>query len=128
MTTRVSWRRREGPCTTWGRRSCPTCTKRHNHRQHLCELAPAVREVPGRDVALLGGGELELHLGQVIPAELAPGQRREEIETHLLGLLADRGFEVERLYRDAKITEIYEGTSEIQKIVIARELLAEYGG
>ena len=30
---------------------------------------------------------------------------------------------VERLMRDAKITEIYEGTSEIQKLVIARELL-----
>ncbi|HEU12475.1 MAG TPA: hypothetical protein ENO35_00090, partial [Euryarchaeota archaeon] len=29
----------------------------------------------------------------------------------------------ERFYRDAKITEIYEGTSEIQKLVIARELL-----
>jgi alkylation response protein AidB-like acyl-CoA dehydrogenase len=31
--------------------------------------------------------------------------------------------EVERLYRDAKITEIYEGTTEIQKKVIARHLL-----
>lgn len=30
---------------------------------------------------------------------------------------------VERLMRDAKITEIYEGTSEIQKLVIAREIL-----
>ena len=33
-------------------------------------------------------------------------------------------FPVERYYRDAKITEIYEGTSEIQRIVIAREILA----
>jgi len=32
-------------------------------------------------------------------------------------------FHVERLMRDAKITQIYEGTSEIQRIVIARELL-----
>jgi alkylation response protein AidB-like acyl-CoA dehydrogenase len=31
-------------------------------------------------------------------------------------------FHVERLMRDAKITQIYEGTSEIQKMVIAREL------
>ncbi|MEP3062344.1 acyl-CoA dehydrogenase family protein, partial [Nonlabens ulvanivorans] len=30
---------------------------------------------------------------------------------------------VERLMRDAKITQIYEGTSEIQKIVISRDLL-----
>ncbi|RMF19551.1 MAG: hypothetical protein D6761_00215, partial [Candidatus Dadabacteria bacterium] len=33
---------------------------------------------------------------------------------------------VERLYRDAKITEIYEGTSEIQRLVIFRQLLKEY--
>ncbi|WP_044172417.1 acyl-CoA dehydrogenase [Flectobacillus major] len=32
-------------------------------------------------------------------------------------------FHVERMMRDAKITQIYEGTSEIQKIVIAREIL-----
>ena len=32
-------------------------------------------------------------------------------------------FHVERLMRDAKITQIYEGTSEIQKIVISREIL-----
>jgi alkylation response protein AidB-like acyl-CoA dehydrogenase len=32
-------------------------------------------------------------------------------------------FHVERMMRDAKITQIYEGTSEIQKIVIAREVL-----
>jgi butyryl-CoA dehydrogenase len=34
-----------------------------------------------------------------------------------------REFPAERYYRDAKITEIYEGTSEIQRIVIARDLL-----
>ena len=34
-------------------------------------------------------------------------------------------YPVERLFRDAKVTEIYEGTSEIQRIVIARELIAE---
>lgn len=34
---------------------------------------------------------------------------------------------IERYFRDAKITEIYEGTSEIQRIVIARETLKQYG-
>lgn len=34
-----------------------------------------------------------------------------------------REYKVERFLRDAKITEIYEGTSEIQKVVIARSLL-----
>ncbi len=33
-------------------------------------------------------------------------------------------FNVERYYRDAKITELYEGTSEIQRLVIARSLLS----
>ena len=32
-------------------------------------------------------------------------------------------FPVERYYRDAKITEIYEGTSEIQQLIIARDLI-----
>lgn len=36
-----------------------------------------------------------------------------------------RGFEVERLYRDAKICQIYEGTNQIQRMIIARELLAK---
>ena len=34
---------------------------------------------------------------------------------------------MERHFRDAKITEIYEGTSEIQRIVIARALAKELG-
>jgi alkylation response protein AidB-like acyl-CoA dehydrogenase len=34
-------------------------------------------------------------------------------------------FPAERLYRDAKITELYEGTSQIQRMVIARHLLGE---
>ena len=35
-----------------------------------------------------------------------------------------KDYPVERYFRDAKATEIYEGTSEIQRIVIARELYA----
>ena len=33
---------------------------------------------------------------------------------------------VERLYRDAKLGEIGEGTSEIQRVLIARDVLAKY--
>jgi len=34
-----------------------------------------------------------------------------------------KDYKIERLYRDQRITEIYEGTSEIQKVVIARKIL-----
>lgn len=37
-------------------------------------------------------------------------------------------FKVERYFRDAKITEIYEGTSEIQRLVIANSLLGDHRG
>ncbi|MEO8196091.1 MAG: acyl-CoA dehydrogenase family protein, partial [Thermoanaerobaculia bacterium] len=36
-----------------------------------------------------------------------------------------RDYDVERFFRDARITEIYEGTSEIQKLVIADSILKE---
>jgi butyryl-CoA dehydrogenase len=35
-----------------------------------------------------------------------------------------REYNVERYYRDAKITDIYEGTSEVQRMIIARHLLS----
>ena len=38
-----------------------------------------------------------------------------------------KDYPVEKLFRDAKVTEIYEGTSEIQRIVIARELYSQLG-
>jgi butyryl-CoA dehydrogenase len=36
-------------------------------------------------------------------------------------------YDVERYYRDVRVTRIYEGTSEIQRVVIARDLLREFG-
>ena len=35
-----------------------------------------------------------------------------------------KNYPVERYFRDAKVTEIYEGTSEVQRIVISRDLYA----
>ena len=39
-----------------------------------------------------------------------------------------KDYDVERYYRDVRVTRIYEGTSEIQKLVIARKVLEEHGG
>jgi alkylation response protein AidB-like acyl-CoA dehydrogenase len=36
-----------------------------------------------------------------------------------------RETDVERMYRDARVTTIYEGTSEVQRMIIARDLLQE---
>ena len=38
-----------------------------------------------------------------------------------------KDMEIERLYRDAKLTEIYEGVSEVQRVIIADHLLRENG-
>jgi alkylation response protein AidB-like acyl-CoA dehydrogenase len=50
-----------------------------------------------------------------------------EVTTNAVQLLGGNGytsdFPVERMMRDAKITQIYEGTNQIQRVVIARNLL-----
>jgi alkylation response protein AidB-like acyl-CoA dehydrogenase len=57
-------------------------------------------------------------------SEMARRQTAEAIQI-LGGYGYTKEFPAERFYRDAKITEIYEGTSEIQRLVIARELFRE---
>ena len=43
---------------------------------------------------------------------------------HLM-FVSPKAAKVERLYRDAKITQIYEGTNQIQRVVIARSVLGK---
>jgi alkylation response protein AidB-like acyl-CoA dehydrogenase len=59
---------------------------------------------------------------KLFASEMARRQTAEAIQV-LGGYGYTKEFPVERYYRDAKITEIYEGTSEVQRIVIARALL-----
>jgi len=59
---------------------------------------------------------------KLFASEMARRQTAEAIQI-LGGYGYTKEFPVERYYRDAKITEIYEGTSEIQRIVIARAIL-----
>jgi alkylation response protein AidB-like acyl-CoA dehydrogenase len=60
---------------------------------------------------------------KLFASETARRQTAEAIQV-LGGYGYTKEFPVERYYRDAKITEIYEGTSEVQRMVIARALLA----
>jgi alkylation response protein AidB-like acyl-CoA dehydrogenase len=59
---------------------------------------------------------------KLFASEMARRQAGEAIQI-LGGYGYTKEFPVERYYRDAKITEIYEGTSEIQRLVIARSIL-----
>jgi alkylation response protein AidB-like acyl-CoA dehydrogenase len=59
---------------------------------------------------------------KLFASEMARRQTGEAIQI-FGGYGYTKEFPVERYYRDAKITEIYEGTSEIQRLVIARSIL-----
>jgi len=64
----------------------------------------------------------EAAMAKLFASEIANAAAREAVQIHGgAGYLED--FPVERYFRDARITEIYEGTSEIQRLVIARHLL-----
>ena len=62
-------------------------------------------------------------------AKLFCGDVAMEVTTEAVQILGGYGYvkeyPVERFMRDAKITQIYEGTQEIQRLVIAREMLRE---
>ena len=64
---------------------------------------------------------------KLFASEMARRQTAEAIQV-LGGYGYTKEFPLERYYRDAKITEIYEGTSEIQRLVIARSLLLDKSG
>jgi len=75
------------------------------------------------------GGEdyvLDASMAKLKASEVAVHCSREALQI-FGGYGYTRDFPVERYFRDAKITEIYEGTSEIQRLVIAREILKREG-
>jgi alkylation response protein AidB-like acyl-CoA dehydrogenase len=65
-------------------------------------------------------------MSKLLASETAMAATREAVQIFGgYGYITD--YPVERLFRDAKATEIYEGTSEIQRVVIARQLYAHGG-
>jgi butyryl-CoA dehydrogenase len=64
----------------------------------------------------------ESAMAKYYASDIAVEVARKAVQIHG-GYGYSKDYTVERLYRDAKILELYEGTSEIQKIVIARDLV-----
>jgi alkylation response protein AidB-like acyl-CoA dehydrogenase len=64
---------------------------------------------------------LEASMAKLFASETAMWVATQAVQIHG-GMGYSKEMPVERYFRDAKITEIYEGTSEIQRLVIARSL------
>lgn len=81
----------------------------------LCLKAAWLKD-QGKDYTLAGS------MAKLYASEIAQSVTNEAVQIHG-GYGYVKEFHVERLMRDAKITQIYEGTSEVQKIVISRTIL-----
>ncbi|TFG37957.1 MAG: acyl-CoA dehydrogenase [Syntrophobacterales bacterium] len=66
----------------------------------------------------------EASMAKLFASELANRAAYKSLQVHG-GYGYMQEFKIERLYRDARVTAIYEGTSEIQRIVIARDVMGE---
>ena len=70
---------------------------------------------------------MEAGIAKLFASEMATRVTHKAIQIHG-GNGYSREYLVERMYRDARVTEIYEGTSEIQRLVIASCVLKAYRG
>jgi butyryl-CoA dehydrogenase len=68
---------------------------------------------------------MEASIAKLFASEMSTRVTHKAIQVHG-GYGYSREYPVERMYRDARITEIYEGTSEIQRLVIAAWVLKSY--
>ena len=87
----------------------------------------AARMLTLQAAALKDAGKVhtkESAMAKLFAAEAAMKAATEAVQIHG-GYGYTKEFKVERFFRDAKITEIYEGTSEIQRLVIAGQVLEE---
>ncbi|MBV9518495.1 MAG: acyl-CoA dehydrogenase family protein [Hyphomicrobiales bacterium] len=92
----------------------------------MAKDAHAARLMTHAAAALMDRNErcsMEAAMAKCFAADAAVAHTANAVQIHG-GMGYIRGIEVERLYRDAKITQIYEGTNEIQRMIIARQLLS----
>ncbi len=105
----------------------------HKHQAIAFKLADMATRVEAARLLTLRAASLkdqklefteEASMAKLFASEIAQFVTTEAVQIHG-GYGYVREYHVERLMRDAKITQIYEGTSEIQKIVISRAILAD---
>lgn len=103
----------------------------HKHQAIAFKLADMTTQVEAARLLCLDAaskkdrGEAfttEASMAKLFSSEIAQKVTSEAVQIHG-GYGYVRAYHVERLMRDAKITEIYEGTSEIQRILISRGIL-----
>ena len=97
----------------------------------LADMATAVH---GARVATMNAATLkdeglpfvnEASMAKLIASEMCVDVSSKAMQVHGgIGYFQDAG--VERIFRDARVTTIYEGTSEVQRLIIARQVLAQY--
>nr|HPL18788.1 acyl-CoA dehydrogenase family protein [Spirochaetota bacterium] len=79
---------------------------------------------------LIGTGERQRYSKYAAMAKLYASEMSHRVTHKAIQIFGGYGYvkdyPVERHYRDARITEIYEGTSEIQRLVIASNVIREY--
>ncbi len=92
----------------------------------MAKDAQAARLMIMEAARLLDGGgraTLAASMAKCFATDAAVARTADAVQIHG-GSGYIRGVRVERLYRDAKITQIYEGTNQIQRMIMARTLLA----
>jgi butyryl-CoA dehydrogenase len=86
------------------------------------------RAAAAKDASKRNGGRfgLEAAIAKLFSAEMAQRVTTKALQIHG-GYGYTKEYPVERNFRDARITEIYEGTSEIHRLIIAREIFRDSG-
>jgi butyryl-CoA dehydrogenase len=86
------------------------------------------RAAAAKDAANRTGGRygFDAAVAKLYAAEMAQRVTTKALQIHG-GYGYTKEYPVERNFRDARITEIYEGTSEIHRLIIAREIFKDAG-
>jgi alkylation response protein AidB-like acyl-CoA dehydrogenase len=104
-----------------------------DHQAISFRLADMATELEAATLLVLSAAEMreagQPCLKQACMAKLYASEAAEKICSRSLQIFGGYGysreFPVEKIYRDVRVAQIYEGTSDVQKIIIARQLLRE---